>query len=304
MRKNKRSQKHHYLPVKYLKGFVDNKGLFFIYDKKEDRILPEPLPAKKFFFENNLNTVSLPNGKISDFLEDLYSDTEYCIWKSLDNIRLSSPDNIVSYWDKLHIYLFLLDLHWRLPSNIAHADRISQKFLLGNKPFSYISIQNRESGKQASKEETELIRKSPAFKKASRLIIPMAPFHQEGWGEKLKEWKLLYSPKKKGLYPVGDNPIITREENDHDPFRCLDEFIFPISNRIILFKTNNSIYEGSPPEPDFTVLLGALMIKRSQRFIAHRNKRFLEQLIKYYQLHIKFRKEEDMVKNIFAMLKK
>jgi len=33
-----RSKKHHYLPRYYLKGFTDEVGKFFVYDKAEDRV--------------------------------------------------------------------------------------------------------------------------------------------------------------------------------------------------------------------------------------------------------------------------
>jgi hypothetical protein len=84
-KESNRSKKHHYLPRHYLNGFTNSDNSFFVYDKQKDKIFPaSPDDA---FFQNNLNTVVLPDGNSSDFLEDLYADLENRCWRSINSIR-------------------------------------------------------------------------------------------------------------------------------------------------------------------------------------------------------------------------
>lgn len=104
--KNNPSKKHHFLPRHYLRGFVNSEDCFFIYDKQNDNILPKPLTPDAVFFENNLNTVTFPEGESSDFLENLYTEIENQSWATLDNIRNSSSKTPIQLFDKMHLFLF------------------------------------------------------------------------------------------------------------------------------------------------------------------------------------------------------
>ena len=128
--KKPRSKKHHYLPRHYLKGFTDHRNFFFVYDKKQDKILPDALAPDSFFFENNLNTVVLPDGTYSDYLEDLYTQIEIQTRPSLDTVRTSNKKAPVQLIDTMNLFLYLLFLHWRLPSNIGYVEELSKKFYL------------------------------------------------------------------------------------------------------------------------------------------------------------------------------
>jgi len=82
---NTPSKKHHYLPRHYLKGFTNSENRFFVYDKERENIFVSSPDAA--FFENNLNTVTFPNGDSSDFLEDMYTEIENQFWGPFDRIR-------------------------------------------------------------------------------------------------------------------------------------------------------------------------------------------------------------------------
>ena len=123
--RNTTSKKHHYLPRYYLKGFTNSDNRFFVFDKRKERIFTSnPNTA---FFENNLNTVTFPKGDSSDFLEDAYTEIENQSWESLDKIRESTYNTPIELLDKMHLFLFLLFLYWRLPSNIAYVEKLSEK---------------------------------------------------------------------------------------------------------------------------------------------------------------------------------
>lgn len=300
--KNKHSKKHHYLPKHYLKGFVNSQGCFYIYDKKNDLILPKPLTPNAVFFEKNLNTITLPKGEASDFPENLYAEIENQSWGSLDNIRRSNNKTPIQILDKMHLFLFLLFLHWRLPSNIKYVEELSTKFFeKGNNNLNYFYLKNKNSTK-VSKEIINKIKNSPAFKKSSKLMLPFAPFYTDNWSDRLNnKWRFLYTGDGNSWYLVGDNPIITKGENDHDPVNCLSEFVFPVSGNILLINTNNPINKGLPPK--FVIKFNLSIIEKSRRFVACQNKDFLEKLIEHYKVYKKFGKTDSIMTGMFDMIK-
>ena len=296
--KNNRSKKHHYLPRKYLRGFVNDQSCFFVYDKQNDKILPQPMSPDATFFENNLNTVIFPDGKASDFLEKLYTEFENQSWGPLDTIRKSNNKTPIQLLDKMNIFLFLLFLHWRLPSNIKYVDELSEKFFGKDNDLNYFTLKNK-NGESVPQEIAEKIKKSSAFKKSSKLMLPFAPFYTNNWSERLnKDWRFLYTGDGNNWYLVGDNPIITKGDNDHDPINCLNEFVFPISGKILLIskRINKDL------SPEFVIQYNISIIERAQRFVACPNKDFLEALIKNYKVYVQFGKTNSIIPEMFDMM--
>ncbi len=66
------SQKHHYLPEFYLKGFTNEAGQFSIYDYEQKRIKKNLFYPSTHFFDNR-NLVDV-EGEITDVPEKLYSE--------------------------------------------------------------------------------------------------------------------------------------------------------------------------------------------------------------------------------------
>jgi hypothetical protein len=296
--KEKLSKKHHYLPRYYLKGFTDNEGKFFVYDKQADKIFPSSPDAS--FFENNLNTVTLPSGNSSDFLETIYSEIENSSWNSLDSVRNSTFKTPIKLLDKMNLFLFLLFLHWRLPSNIKFAERLSEKFFQQDNEFDYFTLKHK-TGKKVPKKVIGRIKGSPAFKKSAKTIVTFAPFFKDrDWGDKLENWRFIYSGDEKSWNIVGDNPIVSKGDSDHDPVNCLKEFIFPVSGKILLVNVSKLIGKELPPE--FIIQFNVAIIERAQRFVAHHNKGFLEAMITDYKLHVRFGKTDNIITELFRML--
>ena len=298
--KKPRSKKHHYLPRYYLKGFTDSRNFFFIYDKQQDKILPDALSPDTFFFENNMNTIILPDGNYSDFLEDLYAEIENQSWGPLDNIRNSTNKTPIELMDMMHLFTFLLFLHWRLPSNIGYIEELSKLFFITDyKDLSYFTLKNK-TGEVAPKEIIDKIKNSEAFKKSSKLIIPFAPFYYKNWSDKIKNWRFLFTGDGNIWDFIGDNPIITKGDKDHDPICCLDEFVFPVSGKVLLVNINKPITKDFPPE--FAIQFNASIIERAQRFVACQNKPFLEALIGYYKFHVQHGKTNTIIPDLFETL--
>ena len=294
-----RSKKHHYLPKYYLKGFTNSKNGFFVYDKQADKIFYTSPNAT--FFENNLNTVILPKGNSSDFLEELYTSIENQSWNSLDSIRKSTSKTPIELLDRMHLFLFLLVLHWRLPSNIKYVENLSTKMFSENNKLNFLSLKYR-NGVDAPKEIKEMLKNSPAFKKASRLIAPFAPFYQRNWSDGLHNWRFLYTGDAKNWYLVGDNPLITRGKYDHDPQKCLEKFVFPVSGKILLVNIKKPLNKA--PSVEFTILFNIGVFQRAKRFIACRNKKFLEVLSQHYKIYTRSGRTKTIIPEIFKTLER
>jgi hypothetical protein len=298
LKKEKLSKKHHYLPRYYLQGFTGNDGKFFVYDKHTGKIFSSS--PNTTFFEKDLNTVELPSGKNSDLLEHLYTYIENQSWNSFDIIRGSASNIPIKLIDRMNLFLFLLFQYWRLPSNISIVNELSNQFFDEDNVLNYAQLLTA-NGSTIPREYAEKIINHPAFKKSARLLLPFAPFFKDqSWLENLEGWRFLYSGDQKNWYIVGDNPIITRGENDHDPLKCLKEFIFPVSGKILLISGHDSLNGTLPPE--FTIYYCAEIIERSQRFVACQNRDFLEALVNYHHLYVKNAETNIIIKNLFKML--
>lgn len=298
--KKKRSKKHHYLPRYYLNGFTDSKNCFFVYDKQTNKIIQTTPGAA--FFENNLNTITNPNGSKEDLLEDLYTDTERRSWISFDKIRASTYETSSELLDRMHLFSFLLHLHWRLPSNIKFVEQLSEKLFLDNNQLDYFKLKQK-SGEKVPRDVVEKIKKSSFNKKFTKLIVADAPFFKDkDWAAKLENWRFLYTADEKNWYIVGDNPIITKGEHDYDPVNCLEEFIFPVSGKILLVNINPPIDKSLSPK--FVLQCNIAIIERAQRFVACQNKDFLEALIKLYKVDVQFGKTNTIISEVFNMLMK
>jgi len=294
------SRKHHYLPRYYLKGFTDAEDGFFVYDKQKDKIFRSGSIAT--FYENDLNTVTFSDGRTSDFLEEMYTHVENRVWNSLDNIRTSTNKTNIGFLDKMHLYMFLSFLHWRLPSNIDFVEKLAEvAFDKDDDTLSYFHLVDRDGG-QIPEEIINAFRSSPPFRKAVKVLLPFAPFLQDkDWDKSLQNWRFLYSGDHKSWYIVGDNPIITEGQNDHDPVKCLQEFVFPVSGRILLVNTDPPIEKDFPPE--IVVKCCLAIIERSSRFVACQNKNFLEALVDLYKPYVRFKKNHLIIPDFSQALR-
>lgn len=293
------SKKHHYLPRHYLRGFVDDTGSFYVWDKKADRIF-QTNPGDAFF-ENNLNTVTFPQGQSSDFIEDLYAKMENRSWGSLDRIRKSTNITPVALLDKMHLLFFLLFLYWRLPINTRRAETLSKLAFTGTGDFDFLRLTNK-AGEIAPKEIAEQLRDSKAFQKAFRQVIPLAPFFKKkDWAMRVNDWRFLYAADGKTWHLVGDNPFIIKDDTENTFISSFPQFLFPVSGRILLVCTDRPITSGVPSE--FLIEQNNAMIHNAERFVACHSKDFLEAQIKYYRIFMSYSKTDLIIPELFDMLR-
>lgn len=278
MEKVNQSVKHHYLPRHYLKGFINGEGAFYVYDKTKDKIF-RTYPNTSFF-ENHLNTIPLPAGGSSAFLEDIYTSVENMSWPALDRIRSSTRETNIELLDKMNLFYFLSFMYWRLPNRLNITEQLADRAFLQGDTFDFISLQSKNE--TTPQKVVDLIKNSPSFRKIFRSIIPFAPFHKNTkWSDTLHNWRFLYTQNHESWYMVGDNPIITRMDNIRDPLKCLDEFVFPVSGNILLVNKEPALATSQPG--DFILFYCFAVIERSTRFIACPNQEFLRTMVAAYK---------------------
>lgn len=296
----KRSKKHHYLPRHYLRGFTDPSNLFYIYDKENDIVLEKATTPDAFFYKNELNTVLLPDGNKSDFLEKLYAASERRIWKSFNRISNTNARSIIDIQDKMNLFYFLCQLHWRLPSNQAYVDELTKHFFTDNSELSHVKLTSK-TGETAPLEIIEMIRDSNGFRQTSKMLLPFAQFKNRLWSEKIYKWRFYYTSDATSHYFVGDNPIVARGIKDHDPLHCLDEFIFPVAGNILLLCVDESLKDSMPL--GVLTAVNQAIISRSKRFVAFHHYDYLCLHVQCYRRLRERYSDSNIVSMMFDMLR-
>lgn len=297
--KTQLSKKHHYLPRNYLKGFTNDEGLFYVYDKKNDVIFDKPVNPASVFFEKNLNTLVFPNGEVSDIIEKHYTEMESSTNESLNRIRNVKDRGPIDKLDWAYLFYYLNELYWRLPCNIKHANTILKDFFEDER-FKIFKLVHK-NGKEVSRDYKSELTNNSIFKKTSKLMLMFAQLSNPNLDEKVNNWDIYNVYNIENPFIIGDNPIITSGVYDNDPEKCLDECFFPISSDKLFVSTYNS--RKKHLTTDLIVYIGLSILHRAQRFIAGPELEYLILLIHDYK-RIIFQKEEHLIVNkLFNMIR-
>ena len=117
-----KSKRHHYIPQFFLRGFTNEAGEYFIYDKIKDEIRKsKPINT---FFENKRNTGRLGNTE-DDFLENLYARFDTRTAPFIEELRKMTSTNYTLHPETLaRLKMFIPQLFWRIPKNDENLERI------------------------------------------------------------------------------------------------------------------------------------------------------------------------------------
>ena len=270
---NKISKKHHYLPRCYLKGFTHNGKQLFIYDKQKDEVRPGNIENSFTLWKRN--TVTLPNGDKSDWLETAYGDIESESAYLFPKIINSTPDEqAYTYLEKLQLSLFIAALLWRVPSmDTATLELLNRDGFKNRKFF----LKYPDGWNKADKKRIEsLLLNDPAFKKFYPLMLIFEPYYGKNYSKFLDDWKFYYHDP--GRFFAGDNPAISRATND--PKTILNEFILPLaSNRILVAS------KGKPLkiEREWSLHVDLQLINQAERYVCSNDESFLKAMVGLYK---------------------
>lgn len=276
-----KSKKHHYIPKFYLRGFTDDNDMFYIYDKKLDKVWKSN--PENSFFEKYRNTAVDKNIKTqeiikTDFPEFLLSHHDHKAAPTVDAIRKSSKDdNVLTIPHLYRIRQFIFSLFWRSPAN----DNFRNDFIKEN---SFRSMGLRYVDKKTGLPNLEVedsLFSTDLFRKMYPWILPFVTFENSGdFKNNFGDWKLLYH--KDPVHLVTDNPIIHQPVKDFSDLH--KNIIFPVSSTRLLVSTNKKIPSVLPPV--FGVRVDLLLFLRAKRFVASADRIYLEWMINHTKTYV------------------
>ena len=278
------SKRHHYIPEFFIKGFTDNDGMLWVYDKKYDKILKDRKSPKGIFFENDINSISV-NGKSIDLIEQAYSkiDNKYArkINKIRDSLCLDEVENIENI---CYLETFIMFLFWRNISN----DKIIDKLIP--------SLSKNENHLEVLKnfKFMDYLSESDLYKiEKSFLPFTLSLKSNQQLYQKKENFSKILHFENSFLFFLSDNPIVFSKLpiNIEDVMGQI--LFFPLSSKRIYLGLSGNKYVFSQ---EHMFRLNLLMINQAERYVGSSNKDHLNSFINVYK---DLRKNED----IFVELK-
>ena len=170
----KQSVNHHYIPIFFQKGFCDENGLIYVYDKKLDKIYPPSIPDRRFY-KKNLNNAIHENKIIASSEESVYGPIDkfgnIIVKKFIKNKTLTDS---LSDFDKVDLLNFMINLFWRTPTSDLLLKELIKREGLCNP---YFGLYNEETGERYSdnddsvKEIKDEILNDSEFAKHLKVIV-------------------------------------------------------------------------------------------------------------------------------------
>lgn len=271
------SQRHHYLPEVYLKGFTDQDGKLAVYDIRKKELRKERFSPKQVFFEWYRNTFEL-NSEKTDFLELSYRNIDQNVAPTLKKLQSTSSDVELSSYEILNLIFFQAMTYWRVPSTdleiINHVRTAERKDI-------FIKIINTVTDEEADDEMYNRIINEQSFIESYRIPKAIGDFLKATKKYILPNWKVTYPSRPSKLHLIGNNPILTLEDNFEN---ILDtDSIFPLSSSKMLWHLNS----GFPPmlSPENSVIVDQLIFLQSEKYVCGPDSNYLNAIAEMCERH-------------------
>lgn len=281
---------HHYVPKTYLKHWLDNQGLVYIYNKKNHTINPSSIDGQ-YFGKNHLNTITYPDNTKGYWVESALAELEGKITPTLNKIATSNLESSgkITYEDKLMLSMFVSAQFWRLPAN---QNFIENQIANGDFKSLYLSVISEKSGDKLSNIEIEQfynrISKTDLFKKAYPILRSLVNLLDKNAFDALRgTWQLYY--QEPGRHLTSDNPILYTKEPT--PSTVFEDFILPLSPSVLLISSRNCPDEISATN---STALNMLQIHHANQFVACNDKNILQMTTDLYKDNFADKSLKDM----------
>jgi hypothetical protein len=272
------SERHHYLPEFYIKGFVGNDNKVSVFNKVKYKLDPIRKSPKQIFFEWNRNTFEV-NGKKTDFVEKLHQFGEDKFAPTYNKIVENIEKYELNPYDTFQLMLFIATTYRRIPNQDESIFDYLKKFDPDNSIF---QIKNRKTGENAPKNLTERIFNDPSFIESSKIIRAMDDYFKIDRVTNAKNWKLSYvSQDSPQLHLLSDNPLILQENNSNIILDTI--LIFPLAKGIVAYNTKDKTIKNIPPE--HTVNLDLFSFIQADKMVCGPNKDYLEKISELAKLY-------------------
>ena len=238
-----KSERHHYIPQFFIKGFVGDDGKVSVYNKETGKMDLTRKSPKQVFFAWNRNTFTVA-GQETDFIEQIYQFSESKFSPTYKRLTEAPGPVEFTYVDSYHLIYFISEIHARVPNQDQEIFDYVKHLSPDNSLF---KIRNKETGEIASKKVFDNIINEPAFIEASKMLKAIEHFFSAERDEKIDNWKLYLVPEESvHLALLGDNPVILRNSAASNIVKS--ELIFPLSKGKTIYHTNGKTLKQIPPE--------------------------------------------------------
>ena len=262
------SQKHHFLPIFYLKGFTDENEQFKIFNLTSKKFKQKGKcfsPSSHFYILKD-NTISTDLGE-SDFMEKLYEKIDNDFAKILHKIKTNSYDNRfgVDENDMPYINNFVSQIYWRSPFSKNIIQDYIKKYNLKELGLKIIDEQGNynEELSERFKNEPEFYR---AYKLYNSLLDSIRGFNCR------TQYHIFGRPQELPSI-CSDFPIIFKKTNNIKVYE--DDYIFPLSKERVFVKKNLS----QKFNHQLHHLIDLILFKQSVNYFATSNKEYVDFLI-------------------------
>lgn len=292
------SRKHHYLPVFFLKGFCDEDGLLYVYDKINKKILTKQKPESKFY-ENDLNNYKF-EGDIKFSLEEtVFNRIDGDGSQLFKRLKDGEFDDDISALDKFRFLGFITRLFWRSPQTHEVFAALIQKEGLSNESFGFV---NKKTGKVIPDNELEDIKtqfiNDIEIQKIFKHSVPLSAGGMEEIYNLYNKWGL-YSNKNESLsFITGDNSFLIK--NDSISLNNIfNELIFPLNKKTLLI-----LSEKHPQFLDNILIthVNLSIFHQSERFVATDSEQQIVNILEHYKKLEELKLNHSLPKNLFQFL--
>lgn len=264
------SHKHHYVPRFYLEGFTNKDEVYYVFDKKTNRIF-QNIP-KNTFYQGGRNNGEF-QGTLYSEIEHIYTyfDTQHApIIKSLRKLSISDP--LVLNDSDLYLFKqFILFLTIRAPKFDKGIDALIDKIPMQD----ILNIVEEESKSPLFPVEVEeKIKNIDYFHKMKRAFLPYTILKQSFIKDR-QNWKL-YTTSNDTYILSSDDPIITTNTKSSEE-SLTKEFIFPLCSHKVIVNTEN--VKPDHLTGDFPTYFNIRLLHQSHRFICCESKEYLENIV-------------------------
>ena len=273
-------QLHHYLPQCFLKGFCNDEGLIWRFDRISGKLAP--LSPKVAGAENNLYTLSR-NGTISQEVENSLSGVDGPYKDIYSQLLAGIP---LRHDQEFQFALFLTLLSLRSPERIREQEMRNSQFttVVGPGPFEPFSDRASGKSKGARNEVFEFATEfaDPVHKDradaeernmAIKILLSSAIHHAETLMG--LHWRFLMASEERSFL-VGDNPVAIIPPANHDVHNSgvglLTEgasVFIPLSDRLCLEIVNSRGFSVD------RVIAGASLVRNLNKCQLMTTERFL-----------------------------
>jgi hypothetical protein len=264
------SSRHHYIPQFYIKGFVNNAGFLYIYDKQKKSIKKNISP-KSIFFERDRNTMYFDE-KTSILEDKWYKDMDDKCSQVVQNLRENTNEQGILNSDNLaDIQFFILCLFWRIPKT----DNAFERFFQESEIF--FTDKNEQKITDTIKEQE--LKDDLSYKKFARADIILQALRN--FNQKPGQVYAQLFDKAEDLFLLGDYPMVfERIPATFDDLFHTDYYL-PVSSKRLFGKSENDRELAFDFEK--IIKLNAIIIDQSVRYVCCSSLEYLERSVAYYE---------------------